>query len=480
MDKLLLVSAIQLAKMIREKTVTSEEVVQTYITQARGMNLFLNAIVKDRYEQAIIEAKEVDKKLKADPAHVPALMGVPCTIKEMLAVKGMPSTGGLVYRKGGLSTEDATVVARLRSAGAIPLGITNVPVIGLTFETTNKLYGRTNNPYDLSRNSGGSSGGEAAMVSSAGAAFGLGTDGGGSIRIPANFCGIFGHKPSAHLVPNTGLFPDLRSEIASGMIVTGPLTRFSEDLMPIMKIISGSDGISPFMEEMTLGDETKVKIPELTYYFVNLPKMDPEVKKALDKALLMLQKTGAKILELNGAKFNHAFELATAYFGNLSSWEDTKKIIGGDKEIHGGREMLKGLLGRSDLPFHVNLLLFSSGLMRKFETKEQTDKLFKMGRDLKVEMNEILGPDGVLIFPTLLHPAIKHGGFLTHIFQAWTTAIFNIIQCPSTAIPMGLSEHGLPVGIQAVARKGNDHLTIAVARYMETQGSRWIPPKLAG
>jgi fatty acid amide hydrolase 2 len=479
MDKLLTTSATQLAKMIREKTVTSVEVVKTYIDQANKVNPLLNAIVSDRYELAIADAKEADRKLKADPDQVGPFMGVPCTIKDMLAVKGLPVTAGLVNRKNTIAAEDATAVARLKAAGAIPLGMTNMPVLGLTFETTNKLYGRTNNPYNLNYNPGGSSGGEAAIISAAGSAFGLGTDGGGSIRIPSAFCGIFGHKPSAHLVPNTGTIPAYDNEIASGMVVTGPMTRFSEDLMPLLRVLAGPDGRDSFVENMVLGDETKVKISELIYYYVDHRKIHPDMKKAQDRALDVLRKAGAQVRELSIDRFHHAFDMGVAYFGNIKTRDEIRMLMGGNEPVNYGRELIKGLAHKSDIPFHINLMMFIGGIQEKL-IGGRTDKFFQMGRDLRAEMDEVLGSNGVLIFPTLLHPAIRHGEFVKYSFKFWITAIFNVMQNAATAMPMGFSEDGLPVSVQAIAKKGNDHLTIAVARHMESQGYAWVPPKISG
>jgi len=478
MNKLLKTSATQLAKMIREKKVSSEEVVRTYINQAKKVNPLINAIIFDRYEQALIEAKQVDEFLKGDPDKVPPFLGVPFTDKDMHPAKGMPCTWGLVHRKGLLAKEDCTAVARLKGAGAILIGVTNVPVCGLTFETTNKLYGRTNNPYNLDHNPGGSSGGEAAIVSSAGSAFGMGSDGGGSIRIPSNYCGIFGHKPSAHLIPNSGEYPMtlFNTKLGSNMIVLGPMTRFSEDLMPLVRIMAGPDGKFDYTEEMTLGDENKVKIAELKYYFMNHKGLHPDVQKAHDKAIEQLKSSGAQFSEINADLFKNAFKIMSSSFAKVADHDQEVALISDGKPIYLKLKYLREkFFGDSDLPSEIILLLIAA----KIGFGAGMDKYIQLGAQLRNNLNQVLGDDGVLIFPVLAKPAIKHGALFGQLSTTWLTGIFNVAESASTAIPMGFSSEGLPVGFQAVARKGNDHLTIAVAKYFESQGFGWIPPKLA-
>src|SRR6202011_2168840 len=175
---------------------------------------------------------------------LPPLLGVPFTVKESIAVRGMPNSAGLVARQGLASEDNAPAVQRLLDAGAIALGVTNTSELTLWIESNNRVYGQTSNPYDGTRTAGGSSGGEGAAVGSGGSPFGIASDIAGSIRIPAFFCGVFGHKPSAGLVPNSGLYPPAPGE-SGRMLGTGPLARRAEDLMPLLRIIAGPDGQDP-------------------------------------------------------------------------------------------------------------------------------------------------------------------------------------------------------------------------------------------
>jgi fatty acid amide hydrolase 2 len=195
MSDLLTTSVRELARRVRSRTLSSLELVDAHIAQIERVNPVLNAVVRERFEEARVEARRADAR-QARGDDLPPLHGVPCTIKEAFALTGMPNTSGLLARKGFLATEDAAAVAKLRAAGAIPLGVTNVSELCMWLESNNRVYGRTNNPYDPARIAGGSSGGEGAIVAAGASPFGLGSDVGGSIRLPAFFNGIFGHKPS--------------------------------------------------------------------------------------------------------------------------------------------------------------------------------------------------------------------------------------------------------------------------------------------
>ena len=208
MKQLLTYSASQLAKIIKDQEVSSEDIVKLHIDQIKKVNPFLNALIKDRFTEAINEAIAADKLIKSRAKEeLPPFIGVPCTIKESFAFTGMPNVSGLVSRKGLIQKEDAETVNRLIRAGFIPLGVTNTSELCLWMETNNQVYGRTNNAYDQTRTAGGSSGGEGAIVAAGGSPFGLGSDIWGSIRSPAFFNGVFGHKPTGGLVPSTGHFP---------------------------------------------------------------------------------------------------------------------------------------------------------------------------------------------------------------------------------------------------------------------------------
>src|SRR6478672_10441948 len=217
-------SATDLARAIRDGELTSREVVEAHIANARWRNPDLCAIVADRYDAALDEADAADQKVRQG-GELPPFLGVPCTVKESFAVEGMPNAAGLVHRAEIRADADAPAVARLRAAGAIPIGVTNTSEATMWIESSNHLYGRTNNAYNPKRTAGGSSGGEGAAIGAGFAPIGLGSDIGGSIRLPAFFNGVFGHKPSPGVIPGSGSFPAPSSGTAGEMFATGPLTR---------------------------------------------------------------------------------------------------------------------------------------------------------------------------------------------------------------------------------------------------------------
>jgi fatty acid amide hydrolase 2 len=205
--------------------VTSREVVEIHISRIEEVNLSLNAVVCERFSQARDEADAADERLRhAGPDGLPPFHGVPCTVKENVALAGMPNSCGVVARKNVIADQDAPSVRRLRAAAAIPLGVTNVAELTAWIASVNRVYGRTRNAYDPTRIAGGSSGGEGAVVGAGGLPFGLGTDVGGSIRIPSFCNGIFGHKPTGGLVPSSEQFPKYEG-VQLRINMTGPIAR---------------------------------------------------------------------------------------------------------------------------------------------------------------------------------------------------------------------------------------------------------------
>src|SRR6476661_7001820 len=257
-------SATDLARAIREGELTSRAVVEAHVERARQLNPELKAIAADRFEAALADADEADARIRAAGGDLPPLLGVPCTIKESFAVEGMPNAAGLVHRADVRADADAPAVARLRAAGAIPIGVTNTSEATMWIESSNWVYGRTNNAYDPKRTAGGSSGGEGAAVGAGFAPIGLGSDIGGSIRLPAFFNGVFGHKPSPGVVPCSGHFPGPTGNGASAqMLAAGPLARRAEDLMPFVRAVAGHDDGDPISRDVELGDPASVSLEGL-------------------------------------------------------------------------------------------------------------------------------------------------------------------------------------------------------------------------
>src|SRR5450631_2483553 len=236
-------SASEIAVQIRRKEISPVEVAQTHLDRIERLNPKLNAFVDYKPEAVLTQAREAEKAILRGDDLGP-LHGVPVSIKSSIDVAGHLCEAGTRLRAGHIAAEDAPLVARLRAAGAVILGVTNTPELLMAWETDNLLYGRTNNPWDLSRTAGGSSGGEAAAIASGCSAGGVGSDGGGSIRVPAHFCGICGLKPTPGRIPAAGHFPSGAGAL-SWLGVVGPMARTIEDIRTLFEAMAGWDDGDP-------------------------------------------------------------------------------------------------------------------------------------------------------------------------------------------------------------------------------------------
>ena len=243
MSELTFLSAIAMAEQIRNKELSPIELVEAHLDRIEKLNPQLNAFVQVDAESATRQAQAAEAAVvrheKLGPLH-----GVPISIKSSIEVAGLRCEAGSKLRAGFVAARDAPLVSRLRNAGAIILGTTNAPELLMAWETDNLLYGRTNNPWDLSRTSGGSSGGEAAAIAAGCSAGGVGSDGGGSIRVPAHFSGICGLKPTPGRIPATGHFPTSVGPFAL-LGVVGPMARTVADLKVLFEVMQGPDDGDP-------------------------------------------------------------------------------------------------------------------------------------------------------------------------------------------------------------------------------------------
>ncbi|KAM3720282.1 Fatty-acid amide hydrolase [Dirofilaria immitis] len=250
-NELLMISATRAAEMIRNGEITSLSLVEAYIKRIREVNGTINAVVQMNFKEALLKAQETDEMLQSlnqDSEEFRSLgsrkplLGVPFTLKDSIEANGLYCTIGISYRKKSVSDEDAIVVQRMKNAGAILLAVTNVPEVCMWWESMNVVYGRTKNPYDSRRISGGSSGGEAALISAAGSVIGIGSDIAGSIRMPCYFNGIFGLKPTPGMIPLKGHLPHMDGYRTEKMLLIGPMCRYAEDLSLLLKIFAGCEG----------------------------------------------------------------------------------------------------------------------------------------------------------------------------------------------------------------------------------------------
>lgn len=479
MNELLLAGARDLARRIRNGEVTPRDLVDLHIQRIEAVNPSLNALVADRFEAARRDADTATEMLaqRTKAKDLPPLFGVPCTIKEFFAFQGMPWTGGIPRRRDHRANTDSTVVRRLKAAGAIVLGASNVPEGGLWLETHNLIYGRTNNPWNPSRTPGGSSGGEGALVASGASPFGIGSDIGGSIRIPAAFCGVPGHKPSGRLVPNTGHFPPALGE-AGAFLCAGPLARRVEDLEVVLRSLAGPDGEDPVCRAMTLKATADVDLSRLVVIPIETnghSRMQPVMRRAIRAATSALEDRGAKVERRGFKLLRKSFEIWSSML-SASTDSHYASVLGGGHPISIWRELLALPFGRAH---HSYPALVMAALDELTSGMEQQRKTYcAAGRRLQAQLESALGPNGVILHPPYTRPAPRHNEPWLHPMAPACTAIFNVMEFPATHVPVGRDRHGLPVGVQVVAARGHDHLTLAAAGAIEAAYGGWRPATL--
>ena len=466
-------SAVALAAAIRAGETTAREVVEAHIDVLRRFQPRTRALAADRVEAALREADAADAA--AEPAG--PLHGVPCTVKESICLEGMPNAAGLVARREHRAEQDAPSVARLRAAGAIPVGVTNTSEMTMWIESHNHLYGRTNSAYSEKRTAGGSSGGEGAAVGSGGVPFGLGSDIGGSIRLPAFFNGAFGHMPSSGIIPNTGQFPVAHGD-AARMLSQGPIARRAEDLMPVLRVLAGPDGADPLAREVELGDPESVSLDGLDVvvseraWFVPVSR---ELREARERAADVLRAAGARVRHEELRSLRRALELYLMALKDGSPASFAEVLAEAGVEEVSLRRATGGVLRGTGPHTIPTLILIAFEKIAANVPERRVRRAQAAARSLRDEVDAIVG-DGVLLHPPHARVAPKHGRTVGRAWAITPTATFNLLRLPVTQVPLGLNERGLPLGVQVVAPRDRDHVSIACALELERAVGGWVPP----
>ncbi|MGI8462137.1 MAG: amidase, partial [Solirubrobacterales bacterium] len=468
-------SGLQLAAAIRAGELSSREVVEAHIARLRAVGPRINPIAVPRFEQALEEADAADARIAAagEDEELPPYLGVPCTIKEAIAVEGMPNCAGLIQRRDHRATDTAPVAERLIGAGAIPLGLTNTSELCMWPESGNRVYGLTRNPYDPARTAGGSSGGEGAAIGSGGSPLGLGSDVGGSIRTPAAFCGIFGHKPTPGVVPNALSYPPGDGSAAERLLCTGPMTRRAEDLMPLLELLAGPDPRDDYVREVELSDPASVSIDGLEVLIGEETSYLPvsrEVGEARDSAGAALERAGALLRRVPIRSMRRAYAL---FVTALNDGEESIEKMLADA----GCEplTLRNLFRRGGPHTAPTLMLGALERLAQLEPKGLTRRALAAGHAFAREIVETIG-DGVLLHPPYPRVAPRHNAILFRPFSIAPVVVFNLAAVPVTEVPLGLGTRGLPLGVQVAAGPGRDHVSIAVAAELERALGGWVPP----
>ncbi|XP_047116044.1 fatty-acid amide hydrolase 2-like [Schistocerca piceifrons] len=481
-SRLLFHSASHLAKLIRTQQVSSEEVVRAYVERIRAVNPFLNALVEGRFEAAVEEARDADRLVAqrgaaGDLHKLPPLHGVPFTVKESCTLKGMSCCVGSVPRKGMKADKDGQVVALMKKAGAIPLAVTATPELCLSWETNNLITGKTCNPYDLLRTSGGSSGGEAALLGAGASVIGVASDIAGSIRIPAMYNGIFGHKPTPGYISIEGHYPSATSDEFKHYLTVGPLTRYSEDLKPVLKVMAGEKASGLRLdEEVNMKDLRVIYMEEAGFSFVIL-HLDNEIRKVLQKAVNFLHKKfDIPVQKGNIEEMSDSVEMSAAVFFGMPGIPNLLQKEDNPKESHNlFVEILKSIFGISKYsPAALAFYLLKE--MNVLIPRYKYNDYCAQRNALRKKFVDILGDSGVFIYPTHPTAAIYHNDSYIKTAGVLYTMVFNVLGMPATHVPLGLNSEGLPIGIQVVAAPHQDRLCIAVAQELSKEFGGWVPP----
>lgn len=481
-DEILLLPSNVLAEKIRKRQLSSELVVKAFIDRAKLVQGHLNSIIDERFEDAIKDARSIDKFLETTDLteeqleEQKPLLGLPFTTKDSIQVTGMKWSSGCLRRKDLISTEDAPIVASYRRAGAIPIALTNVPELLLWFATSNKLYGTTNNPFDVTRTPGGSSGGEAALVSAAGSPLSICSDIGGSIRMPAFYCGLFGYKPTHGLINWHGTFPAVENGLEE-IFSFGPISRYVDELKLSLKVAAGDKYNSLRINEPVNFNKLRIFFLDECDNKLGTPVESYLSKSIRDAAQHFADKYGTKIEK---ADFRYLKNAPLWYTFLFSQNHQVSSLITEDTyKINPFLELGKSLVGQSEYsPSALTVAAAQEATNATFkpenkpEVRERAQETLKLARE---EFKSILGDDGVLFVATLPRTAPTHYGALFEFPNICYPIMFNYLNAPTIQVPMG-TNNGLPYGIQVAASANNDRLSLAIAKELETVFGGWIKP----
>ena len=461
-------TATALLGVLRTGKVSATELTELYIRRIERHDARLNAVVVRDFERARQRARAADQA-RARNESAP-LLGLPITLKESINVIGLGTTCGVPDWKGYVSPHDGPIAARTRAAGAVLLGKTNVPPMLADWQSANPIFGRTNNPWDLTRTPGGSSGGSAAAIAAGLSALEVGSDIGGSIRVPAVFCGVYGHRPSETLLPRSGQFPmPPLPNAATVMGVQGPIARSAEDLELALSVLAGPDvgedvawkvSLPPARRER-LGDFRVAVLPPIPWHPV-----DGQITAALQDVAGRLAKMGALVKEiqpdgLGDHREYHGFyrTLLAAVTGARLDAETRRQRIAalrgaGDDLSLGGARGLEGTAG--------DYILWHG---RREQHRASWRAFFR-------DWDVLLAPAiNVLAYPHIARAwptddsdqtltFTVNGQSVSYLHGLCYPALSTVPGQPSTAFPVGISREGLPIGLQAIGPYLEDLTTI--------------------
>jgi Asp-tRNA(Asn)/Glu-tRNA(Gln) amidotransferase A subunit family amidase len=459
-------SLVEMAAQIRSRKLSPVEVIDAHLQQIERVNPRINAFIRVLADDARAAASVAEQaQMRGDFAG--PLHGIPVTIKDSFDMAGYPTTCGSRFFQDLRASQDATAVHLLKQAGAIPIGKTNCPEFLANYESDNFIVGRTNNPWNLERTAGGSSGGEGAAIAAACSAGGIGSDGGGSVRIPAHFCGIAGLKPTPGRIPATGHVPEI-SHPGGLLGVAGPMARNARDLKMLFEVLAIYDPQDPFSAPVPLreADVSTVRIGVMEQFY-RVP-VQTSVRLAVHKAASAALDLGFVVDGFQSHGLERAPNLWWFFFGELPA-RITKELIA----------------GREDQAHWTATEFLEKALSESEPTAKQLLQNLAIRDKMRAALVREMANCPVLLLPACGVTAFEHRQRRYQTdqkeigqFEAMMPATpFNLLGFPAVTIPFGRDDHGLPVGVQLVARPYEEELLLDLAiRLEEARGPFGLPP----
>ncbi len=462
---IVLAPAVEQLKLLRSGAMTVSELAEAHIAQIERLNPQLNVFADFDAERVLAKANEMDGAGKPwGPLH-----GLPVTVKSSIAAAGFRCEIGSLINKGDVPREDAVVVARLRAAGALILGTTNCAEFLMAYETANLLHGRTSNPWDLERTPGGSSGGESAAIAAGMSAAGLGSDSGGSVRVPAHFTGICSLKPTPGRVPGRGHLPPCVGPF-SVLGAIGPMARTMADVDLLFRTLSGQDDGDPASPPVALRSPSLDDLRTNTIGFFEDDGIAPvtaETRAAVHAAASVLRDAGFRVEGFRPRLLEKLRKLWWTFFVQCGAMFYEPAIRGRRADLSSIFNEFLGIAG-SVTPLSANELLVAWA---------QLDLV-------RAKMLEEMRGFPVLLCPVASTPAFLHGERTWHVDGATVdyldamryTQWFNVLAAPAAVVPVGRSPEGLPIGVQIVARPFEDEVALGIASIVDAAFGYGPPP----
>jgi amidase len=466
-------TASALARAIRNGKLTSREATEAHLERIARLNGPINALVVVDREGAMKAARAADRAAARKDAKLGPLHGVPITIKEAFDVAGLRTTSSHPPLKDNIAGTDASLVARLRAAGAVILGKTNVPELCADFQTDSPLFGITRNPWDGQRTAGGSTGGGAVAVAARLSPLELGSDIGGSVRNPAHFNGIFSLKPTEWRVPGRGHVPDLPgvTRAVRYMGTFGPLARSVDDLELALRIVAGPDGYEAESAPVPIGPTLKLRAGDLR---IAVLESNPLVEVSEDTAKVV--RATAKLLSRAGAKVKRAEPVGLDWTQSWEDWSDLLQYMVQSLQPLSARERRFAMIDSSDPSARSVARASRLDMSAFFAVLDRRDRTIRQCETFLDEYDAWLMPvmpDAAFIRQSQKQPLVIDG--VTHpYFFAGTSYNFlaNLTGQPSIVLPCGFSKDGLPIGLQLTGKRWGEAKLLGVAKVLE----KLLPP----